>query len=144
MPADWSKGLGVAVCLMIVCSGCGQSGPKLGQVTGTVTLDGQPVPRASITFAPVEPGPTSMGGTNKDGQYKLLFNTDRQGAVLGKHNVTIRSLEQDTDEDGKPTGDAPVKIPAKYGQVGALTAEVFTGSNTIDFKLESEAGKAKR
>jgi len=79
-----------------------------------------------------------MGGTNKDGRYKLLYNTDRQGAVLGKHNVTIRSLEQDTDEDGKATGAAPAKIPAKYGQAGELTADVFTGSQEVNFELSSK------
>jgi hypothetical protein len=128
----------VAACLLVVSSGCGSSGPELGQVTGTVTLDGQPVPRASITFAPAEKGPSSLGGTNKDGRYKLLYNTDRQGAVLGKHNVTIRSLEQDTDEDGKSSGPAPVKVPAKYSQAGELTAEVKAGSQEVNFELNSK------
>jgi hypothetical protein len=138
MSGDWPKRLCVAASLVVLCSGCGSSGPELGQVTGTVTLDGQPVPRASITFAPVEKGPASMGGTNKDGRYKLLYNTDRQGAVLGKHNVTIRSLEQDPDGDDKPSGPAPVKVPAKYSQVGELTAEVKAGSQEVNFELSSK------
>jgi hypothetical protein len=138
MSGEWPKGLCVAACLFVVSSGCGSSGPELGQVTGTVTMDGQPVPGLNITFAPAEKGPTSVGGTNQEGRYKLLYNTDRQGAVLGKHNVIIRSGERDTDEDGKPTGPKPVKIPAKYSQAGELTADVKAGSQEINFELDSK------
>ena len=53
-----------------------------------MTLDGQAVSRAVITFTP-EKGPPSYGGSNAEGQYSVLFTADKKGAVIGKHMVTI-------------------------------------------------------
>ena len=73
------------------------------------------------------------------GQYKLLFNANRHGAMLGKHRVEIEPASVPTDENGKPLPDAKVvAIPKKYLQPGALTVEVVAGSNTHDFKLASK------
>ena len=35
-----------------VCVGCGDGGPPLGKVQGTVTMDGNPLPSALVTFMP--------------------------------------------------------------------------------------------
>lgn len=41
--------------LALVATGCGKSGPKTYDVTGTVTYDGQPLESGSIAFAPTNP-----------------------------------------------------------------------------------------
>ncbi|OAI53176.1 hypothetical protein AYO47_05385 [Planctomyces sp. SCGC AG-212-M04] len=120
--------------------GCGgASGPELGTVTGKVMLDGQPVQKATIMFTP-EKGPPSYGGTNAQGEYTLMFTADKNGAVLGKHTVTIESGNPETDDRGKPLPDQKVtKVPRKYtSKAGGLTADVKAGSNTFDFNLESK------
>lgn len=130
--------------------GCGGvKGPEVATVSGTVTLDGKPLPNVNLQFVPEESGGSpSYGGTNADGKYQLLFNQNRKGAMLGKHRVQITTRERKLDEGGNPIGDEPVKLPAKYAKPDALTAEVFTGGNTVDFQLVSQpeptGGKVRR
>ena len=77
------------ICTLFV-SGCGQSGPPLGFVAGTVKLDGKPVPGALVTFISKEAdGSSSYGKTDANGKYQLEFSTDRFGVMLGNHDVVI-------------------------------------------------------
>ena len=123
-------------------AGCGSSGPPLGDVRGKVTLDGKPVPRATLEFVTEGPGGSpSFGMTDKDGYYKLEFSQDKSGALLGKHIVTITTKKLSKDElpdDGRPIEEVALELPKKFGQKGNLSAEVKSGSNTIDFPLESK------
>lgn len=132
----------LAVCAVasIMVVGCGaNSGPPVGAVTGTITLNGQPVPHANITFVPEGKGSPSYGGTDEHGVYRLMFNQKRAGAELGKHNVLVQNREPETDDSGnRILSGLPVAIPAKYQQPGSLTAEVRPGSNEVNFTLEAQ------
>lgn len=131
----------VTAASLISLVGCGhQDGPELATVAGKITLDGEPLPRVNLRFVPETPGGSpSFGGTNANGQYKLLFNANRQGAMLGKHRVEIEPASPETDDDGKPLPTAKVvTIPKKYVQAGVLTAEVKGGKNTVNFELVSK------
>jgi len=128
-------------------AGCGSSGPDLGQVTGTVTLDGEPIRGGSITFTPnVKDAGASYGSIDKEGKYVLKFNRDRDGAAVGEHTVEIDPPEKpsksdiaEAKEQGKPAPEfINVKIPKKYSEPGALNATVKAGPQVIDFKLESK------
>lgn len=132
------------VCLVLLAlSGCGSDGPQLAEVSGTVTVDGKPVPNAVLTFVPTV-GTTSYGKTDAQGKYKLMFTDSKSGAMLGTHNVEIEVKRYSKDEvnEMKAAGiDASsdfVPIPKKYNQPGALTAEVKKGSNVVDFKMTSD------
>ena len=127
--------------LCMVCIGCGgDTGPELSFVSGKVTLDGKPLAKVSLQFTPEqETGSPSYGATNADGEYELLFSTNRSGAMPGKHRVEITAVEPEVDQEGKLIDSASiVKIPTKYSVPGTLSADVHSGSNTIDFALESK------
>lgn len=128
----------VALCGFV--AGCGGSdGPKLADVTGTVTLDGKPLTRASIRFVPEATGGSpSYGATTKGGEYQLLFSADKSGAMIGRHRVEIEMLEPEFDQEGKIVGEKPPVLPAKYRNGSELSAEVKSGSNTIPFQLSSK------
>ena len=138
-------GLPTSLCgaVLLIVGGC-SDGPKLADVSGTVTLDGKPVPGAVLTFIPENPeGSTSYGQTDAQGQYSLMFTRSKYGAMLGKHRVEIETRKISADEaaDMKAAGEeapAYVAIPKKYREAGALTAEVTSGSNKIDFPLTSQ------
>lgn len=142
-------------CLLLV--GCGDGGPSLGTVSGTVTMDGEPLPNVSVTFTPVAGGRGSTGKTDANGQYELMF-TDRKGALLGEHKIALRTIREASSAAGaemssdsaayeaQATGgtqadyDAATTtepIPAKYNTATELTKEVKAGSNTIDLELTS-------
>lgn len=127
------------VVLAVALSGlsCGSSDqPELGQVSGTVTMDGKPLPNAQVVFSP-EKGRPSMAITDESGKYALTYIRDVKGAVPGKHTVRITAVRVSTSDR---EGAAPVKepIPAKYNANTTLTAQVEPGENTVDFALESK------
>jgi hypothetical protein len=130
---------------LLCVAGCGSDGPEIAEVSGLVTLDGQPVPGATITFFPENPeGSPSYGGTDQQGKYTLMFTRKKYGAMLGKHRVEIETPRRSASEiaemkaEGQEVPDRPATIPKKYRQPGALTAEVNRGGNKIDFELTSK------
>lgn len=131
---------GFLLCASLV--GCGGSGVKLGEVRGRVTVDGKPVPKATLEFVPTAPETSpSLGVTDKDGNYRLAYSQDEFGAMLGTHNVKITTKAISKDEmpdDGSAVEQVFVAIPKKYAKDGALTAEVKAGSNTINFELDTK------
>jgi hypothetical protein len=111
--------------------GCGSDDtPPLGEVTGKITLDGQPLEGVIVLFKP-EVGRVATGTTNADGEYELEFAYEVSGCKAGPNRV---SLEW-------PLGSTNAKtLSAKYTTASELKAEVKEGSNKIDFALESDAG----
>src|ERR1700724_2573379 len=89
MKARWLVGMG-----MLVLAGCG-GGCQVAAVSGQVTMNGQPLPGAQVTFQPIgssgeDPGPGSSGITDDQGRYTLkLLTLSKPGAVVGKHRVMI-------------------------------------------------------
>jgi len=89
-------GLSLAL-LSVLAIGCG--GPSMAPVSGTVTLDGNPVDGIRVTFEPIvgesavtdEVYYTSFGVTNEAGRYDMQTEIDGKlvaGAVVG--NSTVR------------------------------------------------------
>jgi hypothetical protein len=116
--------------------GCSSGGIKLGKVTGKVTLAGAPLPDAIVTFTPTSGGSPSTGRTASDGTYGLLFSRKMNGAVIGEHVVTISTYQPAMEDPPAPA--VPEKVPFKYRESEtALKATVKSGSNKIDFDLES-------
>lgn len=76
------------------CAGCGKGLP-VAPVSGTVTLDGQPLANATITTQPIgtdtrNPGPGSFGRTDAEGRFELeVVNPAIKGAIIGEHRVMI-------------------------------------------------------
>ena len=63
---------GVAATLLMTVAGCG-GGPPVGKVTGTVTLDGQPVGLATISFysEATTKGYVPAGPIDSDGRFHV-------------------------------------------------------------------------
>jgi hypothetical protein len=129
------------VPLLALLAGCGGAPYKMARVSGRVTLNGQPLPHAAVTFQPVatqghlNPGPGSGGFTDSDGGYTLkLIGTDSAGAVLGKHKVRITLVPQeDSAEDRQKRSK---ELPAKYNKKTKLEYDVVPGgTDSADFLL---------
>lgn len=130
----------LSTALLCPILGCGDDGPELATVSGTVTLDQKPVAGADLIFKPQTAGGSpAYGTTDGEGNYTLMFTRDKEGAMLGKHNVEIETHKLSPGDlgDGVPIPEY-VPIPRKYKEPGALTAEVKDGDNDIDFVLDSK------
>ncbi|HID23252.1 MAG TPA: hypothetical protein EYP14_12735 [Planctomycetaceae bacterium] len=107
--------------------------PDLGLVTGVVTLDGQPLPRATVEFHPIAPpgeqapGSASIGRTDDSGLYELKYLKNVYGAVVGKHRIVIT-----------PHASSRVLLPSEYNVRSKLIREVKPGKNVINFQLRSK------
>ena len=131
---------------LVVALGCG--GKRLAPVSGTVTLNGQPLANATVNFQPIaapgsiDAGIGSQAKTNDKGEFTLTTSTGENGAVVGKHRVMISLLsEQVGDSDTRPPrGGWPLadKVPKRYNSESQETFEVPSGgTNKADFALTS-------
>jgi len=129
----------IAVPLVLSLSGCGGNDvPETAGVTGVVLYKGQPVDGAVVTFSPQEGNP-GTGRTGSDGRFVLTTYNAEDGAVPGKHTVTVQ-LFPDGGLPGMEVESTGVTgIPNKYAdpEASPLSREVKAGEEN-DFTLELE------
>ncbi len=126
------------VGLVVGCGPQSEGMPELAAVTGTVTMDGKPLPGASVTFEAAG-GATSFATTDADGRYELNYIRSQKGAGIGLNTVRI-----ETATDAPPSPGWRDPIPAVYNRRSTLQADVQQGEpNIIDFALESKPAKKK-
>jgi hypothetical protein len=132
--------------VLVLTFGCSSKSYQLTQVSGKVTLDGKPLPKASVTFAPMAsqenqaPGPTSHGETDADGRFTLNVDPKTRAAVVGRCRVYITALQANFPADDRDAG-GPVKrvkdpVPEKYNKKTELIYDVPAGgTNQANFDL---------
>lgn len=117
--------------------GCGGSNlPDTAEVTGVVTVDGEPVENASVMFAPVEAGRPAVGSTDAQGHYTLMFTSELRGAPIGENKIFLSTASKEKKaDDGTIIQEArPELIPAEFTD-GSQTRDVKPGQNVINFEL---------
>ena len=121
---------------LLVC-GCGAS--YEAYVSGTVTLDQQPLTTGTITFQPVGPGPITTGAVQQNGAYRLQTGAMR-GLACGEYRVTVQAFSA-TPAPGmtKEQLAAISLVPLHYAKPDAsgLRYTVEPGSQQIDIELHS-------
>ncbi len=149
----------LALALLV---GCG-SGLNVQKVTGKVTLDGTPIPGATVSFSPTDAkGHGATGKTDDNGVYTLTDTRSDavagSGTEVGSYEVAVlwykstgpdlsqmsgegvsAKLMDDKESRQKATGPT-AKLPPAYQnpKTSGLTATVKSGSNTFDFALDSK------
>ncbi|HUQ68165.1 MAG TPA: carboxypeptidase-like regulatory domain-containing protein [Planctomycetaceae bacterium] len=138
---------------MSLCLGCGRpaadySTLKLVNATGTVTLDGQPLPDAVVTFDAPD-GQFSYGLTNSSGKYSLQIDSEKRGVTPGEKTVrisTTRKILGLNASEGAEEGDPATKpkaavsgekVPEKYNKNSELKITVSGDKTQYDFDLKS-------
>jgi len=135
--------------IMVFFVGCGPRPMRIAKVGGRVTLDGKPLPKASVTFVPMatkenpNPGQTAQAITDQDGRYQLSVDASTPGAVVGKCRIYISTRLSDPAIDDRDAG-GPIrslprdKVPARYNQATELEFEVpAKGTDQANFDLTS-------
>lgn len=131
-----------AICFVITLLwliGCSGRRSDLAAVSGVVTWDGAPLPRATLVFQPDAAGPASYGLTDEDGRYTLMYNQGVEGAVIGMHTVKITTFQEKDPDADPPIPAAPEILPPRYNRNSELRVEVVrTKMNRLDFSLRSQ------
>ena len=139
-----ARRVGDRVCRGVVCivflagiSGCG--GIECFPVTGTITLDGNPLADARVSFMPDdELGVPTMGVTDTGGVYTLRQTADQNGAPAGSYTVRITTYREGKPDAEPPVPGDPERVPPQYNLRTTLTAEVRPEENILDFELSSK------
>lgn len=150
--------------LSVVMMGCSDNGGAkrlpTNKVTGKVSMNGAPVPGASISFSPVETGkPPALGISDAQGMYTLTTYDSGDGAVEGDfkvmvykgaptaapaapaHDPTGATSGGGAPKHSGPAGKAPAGggslLPDKYSKASTtpITKNVVSGENKIDIEL---------
>lgn len=140
-----------AAVLMVAAVGCNGSKFKMVPVSGTVTLDGEPLANAVVSFQPAatdgdNSGPGSSGRTDADGKFTLATQTKERdpGAIVGSHTVRISKPRGATDQPADVTGDEDVYdtadvVPVWYNLKTTLSFTVGEeGTDAADFALSKK------
>lgn len=123
------KQMRMVLAVLLLCSlGC-EDGPKLGSVTGLITLEGEPLANATITFTPAD-GWSAFDRTGPDGQYELQFQDGRKGAMVGENEVRI-----ETAHIAAGGVTHPEILPKKYHEESDIVKDVQPGKQEINFEL---------
>ena len=107
---------------------------ELAPVSGSVSMDGEPLAGVQVNFFPQataeeSAGPFSSATTDENGRFTLKSRYGDDGAVIGLHQVSIKY----EDSDGK------ISIPEKYTVNSELSFSVPEGgSEAANFTLSSQ------
>ncbi|QDU76590.1 hypothetical protein Pan97_36420 [Bremerella volcania] len=133
-PVACSIGLSL---LLLITAGCGSGRSDLVEVTGKVTLDGQPVNKGKITFEATDGKGGVEGGSIENGEYSVK-------TTLGSKAVKINSPKVVGERKTYGTADSPTEevsteaIPKQYNRNTELKIEVSSSSLEHDFDLKSK------
>lgn len=123
----------------LVLAGCGPPNPPTVEVKGVVTLDAQPVEGAAVVFTPSE-GRPATGRTDAAGEFVLSTFKQGDGAVPGKHRVTVSKTSTKPSSAGEE-GELVFLVPKQYGNQSTtpLVCEVRPEMPPVRLELQSAA-----
>jgi hypothetical protein len=137
-PLRWAAPL-----LLAALAGCGDSGPKIVKVNGTLTYKGKPVTNAYLQFLP-EFGRQSWAQTDEQGRFKINYDRHQDGAVVGKHKVWFEprpgsAAESEAAMLGRrlPQSQEMAEFFKKYGaETTPLTVDITPDTKELTLDLD--------
>lgn len=123
------RGIQIWIALgTIVLAGCGGDFPQ--DVTGTISLNGKPLPDGKIYFVPTDGTPPAVADVNA-GAFELK-------ARSGSYKVEVRMFRDRVPWPGEPHDRQINVIPARFNAETTLSAEVKPGEvNHFTFAVEA-------
>ncbi len=133
-----SRYRGAALILGFVLAGCSSDKPagdtpraKVYKVKGKITMAGNPVADAAVTFSPKGEQPAATGRTGADGTYTLRTYDEGDGAAAGDYVVLVTKVaaggaaspKPAAAHDAKPDYSKPLPTPGSSGHAAAPAAE---------------------
>lgn len=134
-------------CLVLIpvslLVGCNSQSVAVVPVSGKVTLDGQPLVGATLSFQPItdksstnQAAMGSYGKTDAEGKFTLrLIDPDKPGALVGRHAVTVTTAVSADPASDELKVKQPERLP-----VAARTKEVeipVGGTDRANLELSS-------
>lgn len=142
----------VAGAAPVHCSGCKKPKPPTVEASGTITLNGQPLPKVRLEFTPTFSGfggellGTAEAGDGGDFQ---VFNGLGKGICVGTYKVTVHEMPP-PDELQEYRPDTPARqrayfaklsnrpIPERYSALATTPLTVTFEQNVTVYSLALE------
>ncbi|BBO33819.1 hypothetical protein [Lacipirellula parvula] len=127
-----------APAIVLGCAiGCGSQDPNRGEVTGIVTVNGQPAVTGAVAFSPVDGQSPTSGGKIIDGKYTVTASTGTSRVAIRVPKVVgKRKLYNTPDSPEQPL--MAETLPPEYNDRTTLTLEVKPGDNEHNFELQTK------
>ncbi len=140
MSNRFSNFIGLPCCLLLLAAvacaeGCAKQANK-GTVSGSVTLDGQPLPTGIIRFVPSDGGTSTADGQIKDGRFSVNVPPGDKRVSISAQKVVGKKVA--SQMPGSPMLDVTEDIvPDRFNKHTTLTYTVTLGPQERDFPLTS-------
>ncbi len=124
----------VLLACLLAFAGCSGSDGRQ-EISGTVTLDGEPLESGLINFRPAKgTKANSSGGTITEGRFQLPA---AKGLMPGEYIVRVQSFKKSGRKVNDPQmGEIDELLPVRFNEMGALKATISDGSeNQLEFAL---------
>jgi hypothetical protein len=123
------------IALLGMLVGC--SSNTSAEVTGSITVDGQPAEKGSISFIPVDGKTTTEGGVIENGKYTAKSAIGAMKVQIRVPKVTgKKQLYDDKKAEFVPTYSET--LPRKYNTDTELRLDVKPGKNEKDWELSTK------
>ncbi|WP_437190920.1 carboxypeptidase-like regulatory domain-containing protein [Planctomicrobium sp. SH527] len=141
----------VSVSLLAGCGGGGSKDkwekqrPSVYPVTGVVTLNGEKLEGAVVTFRPKNGTDAATGKTDSDGRFRLTTFDSNDGATAGEFTVTVSLYEEVIPPEGYNADTSPplpapkLLTPPKYADFsksGLVFSVSDNGKNDFVIQLQ--------
>lgn len=155
-------GCGLVAGVLVLLSGCGgveADYDKLGlvEISGTVTLDGNPLEGAVVMFFTPEET-FCYGRTDSSGYYTLKLNSEKTGVIPGDKLVRISTTASTGEEEGggvaegegddedpdAKKGAKEERVPECYNKKSKLQVTVTESDSSFNFDLNSDCSVTGR
>ena len=125
--------LGALICgaALIGCNGGASS------VSGTVSLDGQPVKSGSIMFVSTE-SDRREGAVIQDGEFQAELPPGKYRLELSGQKVVGQRKQKDFEGKDEVLDITDELFPEKFNVKSQLTQEIKPGSQTLPLDLKSK------
>ena len=136
MRSNVGYGASSLFCLLALLAGCGPSYDAT--ISGTVTMDGSPLTKGTVSFHPTAGGPVATGTIQSDGAFEVQTATT-EGLSPGEYKVTVVATDPPPPS---PTGEELPGIlltAPEFGRLDTtpLTYTVEAGANSFEIPVSA-------
>jgi hypothetical protein len=116
---------------VIVTCGC-SSKPQMGDVQGTVTVNGRPLSDGAVRFIPVDGTTPTTGGTIRDGKFRVAVPVAKQ-----RVEISANAVDREKTPPNATNDQIVMKklVPARYNSESKLEIDVVAGLNEPVYEL---------
>jgi hypothetical protein len=135
------SGTVLAITLAFLGAGVAGCGPPLARVSGTVTFNGEPVSKGTVTLVPADGRGSASGGLIENGRYAIEKVQPGEKIV---QLVAPYPMGPQTDDFGSESVLYGDLMPAAWGRASEQKITVVAAGVTKDFAIEGPDPRKKK